>query len=306
MNYHVPVLLEESTNLLITNKTGTYFDATLGFGGHTSKFLSQLNNNATLVATDKDEVAYNFCEEKFAEDKRTIFYNAAFTEIRNISLVENISEYDGIFADLGVSSYQFDNVDSGFTYREEAILDLRMDKSTGEPAHNFINTAETDEIANVIYNYGEERKSRYIARSIVSERNISPITTTTHLKAVIQKVVPSKNLNKTLSRVFQALRIYVNNELDELKVFLSKGIELLKRGGRIVILSYHSLEDRIIKEFFKYEALSCVCPAEVPICVCDKESRLKILSRKPIIAKEEETKINPRARSAKLRAAEKI
>lgn len=306
MSYHVPVLLEESTNLLITNKTGTYFDATLGFGGHTSKFLSQLSKNSKIFATDKDLVAYNYCEDKFAGDTRTTFYNAAFTEIRNISLVEKLDGFDGIFADLGVSSYQFDNVDSGFTYRDEAVLDLRMNKSEGEPAYNFVNNAEADEIANIIFNYGEERKSRHIARSIVTERNLSPITTTAHLRDVIEKVVPGKHLNKTLSRVFQALRIYVNNELEELKEFLVKSIELLKKGGRIVILSYHSLEDRIVKEFFKFEALDCVCPAEVPICVCEKESTLKILTRKPIVASEEEIKINPRARSVKLRAAEKI
>jgi 16S rRNA (cytosine1402-N4)-methyltransferase len=306
MNHHVPVLLAESTNLVITNKTGTYFDATLGFGGHTSSFLSQLDKNSKLVATDKDIDAYTFCEEKFANDGRVELYNAAFTEIRNISLVDNIEGFDGIFADLGVSSFQFDNKDSGFTYREEAVLDLRMNKTVGAPAHKFINNAEQEEIADVIYNYGEERKSRLIAKSIVNERIIQPIETTTQLKMAIQKVVPVKNLNKTLSRVFQALRIYVNNELEELKDFLGKAVDLLKTGGRIVILSYHSLEDRIVKEFFKYQALSCVCPLEVPVCVCDKESRLKILTRKPIVAREAELKSNPRSRSVKLRAAEKI
>ncbi|MCW8849077.1 MAG: 16S rRNA (cytosine(1402)-N(4))-methyltransferase RsmH, partial [Melioribacteraceae bacterium] len=170
----------------------------------------------------------------------------------------------------------------------------------------FINSAESDEIADVIYKFGEERKSRQIAKSIVNDRQIKPIKTTTQLKAAIQKVVPVKNLNKTLSRVFQALRIYVNNELDELSEFLSKSIELLNVGGRIIILSYHSLEDRIVKDFFKYEALSCVCDNEIPICVCNKEPRLKILTRKPIISNSEELARNPRARSAKLRAAEKI
>ena len=203
MSYHVPVLFEESINLVITNKTGTYFDATLGFGGHTSGFLSQLSEDSKLIATDKDEIAYKFSEDKFAGDKRVTLYNAGFTEIRNISLVERIDGYDGIFADLGVSSYQFDNKDSGFTYREEAILDLRMNKTVGEPAYKFINNAETDEIANVIYNYGEERRSRQIARSIVLERQIQPIKTTTLLKHAIQKAVPVKNLNKTFQGCFK-------------------------------------------------------------------------------------------------------
>ena len=306
MKYHVPVLLEETTNLFITNKTGTYFDGTLGFGGHSTRFLSELSETSKLIATDKDIDAYRFCEERFANDNRVSIYNTSFTDIRNISLIDNIDGYDGIFADLGVSSYQFDNKDSGFTYREEAVLDLRMNKNKGVPAHEFINSAEAEEIANVIYNFGEERRSRQIAKSIVFAREIELIKTTTQLKNAIEKAVPAKNLNKTLSRVFQALRINVNNELDDLTEFLKKSIELLKVGGRIVILSYHSLEDRIVKDFIKYETLSCICPNEIPVCMCDKEPRLKALTRKPIIPSDEEIKANPRARSAKLRAAEKI
>jgi 16S rRNA (cytosine1402-N4)-methyltransferase len=306
MSFHVPVLLGESINMLITKETGNYFDGTLGFGGHTSNFLSKLDQHSKLIATDKDIEAYSFCEKKFSNDNRITIYNTSFTDIRTISLVENIGGYDGIFADLGVSSYQFDNVDSGFTYRDEAVLDLRMDKSKGEPAFEFINRAESDEIANVIYNYGEERKSRQIARRIVLLREEKTIRTTTQLKKIIESVVPIKNLNKTLSRVFQALRIYVNNELEELNFFLKSSINLLNPGGRIVIISYHSLEDRIVKDFFRHESLSCVCPPEVPVCICEKESAVKIITRKPIVAGESEIKLNPRARSAKLRTAEKI
>ena len=305
MNYHVPVLLQKSTEMLITNKTGTYFDATIGFGGHASSFLSHLDNNSKLIATDKDIEAYNFCENKFSADQRVTLYNTGFTDIRTISLVEKINGYDGIFADLGVSSYQLDNPDSGFTYREDAELDLRMNKSSGDPAYKFLNDADATEIANVIFNYGEEKNSRRIANNIVEKRKIEPIKTTSHLKLIVQKSVPVKHLNKTLSRVFQALRIFVNNELDELKDFLKKSLELLKVGGRLIVLSYHSLEDRIVKEFFRYEALSCVCPVDIPICNCDKISRLKILTKKPLVPDEEEIKINPRSRSVKLRAAEK-
>lgn len=306
MMHHVPVMLTETAQLLLTNKSGTYFDGTLGFGGHTSSFLSQLNNDAKFIATDKDIDAYSFCEDKFSGEKRVTIYNTTFVDIRTISLVDNIDGYDGIFADLGVSSFQFDNKESGFTYREEAVLDLRMNKNSGEPAYKFINAAKAEEIANVIYMYGEEKRSRQIAKNIINERKVKPIKTTTHLKEVIQKVIPVKNLNKTLSRVFQALRIYVNNELEELKYFLKNSLGLLKTGGRLVILSYHSLEDRIVKEFFRNEALDCICPTEIPICVCEKESSLKIITRKPMVASESEIKFNPRARSAKLRAAEKI
>lgn len=306
MAYHVPVMLNETTEHLIKNISGTYFDGTLGFGGHSSNFLKQLDSNAKIIATDKDSAAINYCENLFSGDERVTIYNSSFTEIKNISLVEGINGYDGIFADLGVSSFQFDNAESGFTYREEADLDLRMNKNIGEPAYKFINSADQNDIADVIYKFGEEKNSRKIARQIIAEREKKFIKTTIQLKEIIQKIVPVKNLNKTLSRVFQALRIYVNNELEELKLFLEKSVELLNQGGRIVILSYHSLEDRIIKDFFKYESLSCICPPEVPICICEKKSRLQIITRKPIIASEIEIKNNPRSRSAKLRAAQKI
>lgn len=306
MLYHVPVMLNETTELLTKNNSGTYFDGTIGFGGHSSNFLKHLNNNAKIIATDKDIDAIKYCEKLFENDKRISIYNSSFSEIRNITLLEGIDGYDGIFADLGVSSFQFDNADSGFTYREEAILDLRMDKSKGEPAHKFINSAEAKEIADVIYNYGEEKNSRKIAKTIIEERKLNYLKSTTQLKEIIKKVLPERHLNKTLSRVFQALRIYVNNELEELKLFLEKSVELLNNEGRIVILSYHSLEDRIVKDFFKYEALSCICPPEVPVCVCGKKKRLEIITKKPLTAGESELKSNSRSRSAKLRVAQKI
>ncbi len=304
--YHVPVMLDEVLDFLIVNSEGNYFDGTLGFGGHSSKILQRLGNNAKLIATDKDKDAFNYCKEQFKSEKRISIYNTSFTKIRTIYLLENVIGFDGILADLGVSSYQFDNKDSGFTYREEADLDLRMDKTVGEPAYNFLNTAKEEEIANVLFQFGEERKSRRIAKKIVLERATASIKTTTQLKKIVEAVIYKQHLNKTLSRVFQALRIYVNKELDELKEFLNLSVQLLNKGGRIVILTYHSLEDRIVKEFFKYEALSCVCPPEIPVCVCNKESTLKILTRKPVLPSKEEIKSNPRARSAKLRAAEKI
>lgn len=302
---HVPVMFDETAAILITNLSGTYFDGTIGFGGHTSGFLNKLNINSKIIATDKDEKAYKFCKDFFSSDSRVSLYNSSFTEIDNISKLENIKSYDGIFVDLGVSSFQYDNKDEGFTHREDAILDLRMNKNEGEPAYKFINRAEVDEIADVFFQFGEEKNSRKIAREIVLKRAKNQIKTTKQLRNIISEIVPDFYLIKTVSRIFQALRIYVNNELEELKIFLTKSVELLKTGGRIVVLSYHSLEDRIVKEFFKYENLSCVCPNEAPICTCDKISRLKILTRKPIIPTETEIKINKRARSAKLRAAEK-
>ena len=306
MTHHVPVMQNEVNEYLLTKLTGTYFDGTLGFGGHASKILSLLDDKAKYIATDKDIVAFEFCKNKFTDDKRLQIYNTGFTDLKNIAKLEDCDKFDGIFADLGVSSFQLDNKDAGFTYREDTVLDLRMNKSVGEPAYEFLNNAEQDEIANVIYEFGEERKSRRIASIIVRNRSSELIKTTTQLYKMVDTVTPTQNLNKTLSRVFQALRIYVNNELSELKEFLIQSEKLLKKGGRIVILSYHSLEDRIVKEFFKQEALSCVCPTEIPICICDKKSTLKILTRKPLIPTDAEVKSNPRSRSAKFRVAEKL
>ena len=227
-------------------------------------------------------------------------------QIDIISKIESISNYNGIFADLGVSSFQLDNPDSGFTYRAEAKLDLRMDKAKVVTASDIVNSFSEEELADIIYKFGEEKNSRQISKKIVDYRKRKKIESTTDLSELISSITPFKYRIKTLSRVFQALRIYVNDELEALKTFLTKSVDLLTNGGRIVILTYHSLEDRIVKESFKYEALDCICPKDYPVCMCDKESRLRILTKKPVTPSEEELQNNIRARSAKLRAAEKI
>jgi 16S rRNA (cytosine1402-N4)-methyltransferase len=303
---HQPVLLNESIDYLITDLNGSYLDATIGFGGHSKEFLKRLNADAKLVGIDKDDNAYKACKETFKEDKRVSLFKTGFKNIGLISKIEFIEKFDGIFADLGVSSFQLDESDSGFTYREEATLDLRMSKEDGIPAYEVLNTFEEKEIADILYHFGEEKNSRKLARLILNERAKKKITTTTHLKELIESSTPQPFVFKTLSRVFQALRIYVNNELDELKEFLEKSIDLLNPGGRIVILSYHSLEDRIVKEQFKFESLDCICPPEIPVCICDKEKRVNIITRKPVTPSDQEIKENRRARSAKLRVAERV
>lgn len=305
-NHHTPVLLNESINYLITDKSGNYFDATLGFGGHTEAILKNLSGDASLIATDVDKEAFAFSKEKFSIDKRIKLYNFNFSEIELIAKIESLKFFDGILADLGVSSFQLDNPEAGFTYREEAELDLRMDKSIVVSASDIINSFSEEDLAGIFFRYGEERNSRRIAREIVKRRNDFKIETTSQLKELISNVIPLTNQNKTFSRIFQSLRIYVNDELGVLKTFLEKSVSLLKKGGRIVVISYHSLEDRIVKETFKYETLDCICPKEFPVCQCDKERRLKILTKKPVTPSGEEILVNPRARSAKLRAAEKV
>ncbi|MFH1197751.1 MAG: 16S rRNA (cytosine(1402)-N(4))-methyltransferase RsmH [bacterium] len=303
---HIPVLLKESIEYLLTNKNGNYFDGTIGFGGHSAELIKFLESPACLVGVDKDINAVNFCKEKFKTDPRVKIYNTSFVEIKKISKIEFIDKFDGIFADLGVSSFQLDTPDSGFSYSADAPLDFRMNKAVGISAAELINSLDENEITDILFKYGEENKSRLIARKIIETRKSGRISTTGQLKKVIEDVTPTHLRIKTLSRVFQGFRIYINSELDELKIFLDNAIELLKPGSRIVIISYHSLEDRIVKEKFKYESLECICPPGLPICVCNKKPGLKIFTKKPVVPSDEETKINKRARSAKLRVAEKI
>lgn len=303
--HHKPVMLKETMDYLINNKAGIYFDGTLGFGGHTKEILSHLNENGKVIATDVDSEALNFCREKFS-DERIKLYNFNFSKVDIISKLESIKSYDGIMADLGVSSYQLDNVDSGFTFRQDASLDLRMDKNLTLTAADIINSYPENELANIFYQFGEEKKSRIIASRISEQRIVKKFVTTFDLVKIIESLVPENFRVKTLSRIFQALRICVNNELENLKLFLTNSISLLKSGARIVIISYHSLEDRIVKDIFKYESIDCICPKDYPICKCDKVKRLKIITKKPLLPSKEEIAANRRSRSAKLRVAERI
>lgn len=303
--HHKPVMLKETMDYLINNKAGIYFDGTLGFGGHTKEILSHLNENGKVIATDVDSEALNFCREKFS-DERIKFYNFNFSKVDIISKLESIKSYDGIMADLGVSSFQLDNVDSGFTFRQDASLDLRMDKNLTLTAADIINSYPENELANIFYQFGEEKKSRIIASRISEQRIVKKFVTTFDLVKIIESLVPENFRVKTLSRIFQALRICVNNELENLKLFLTNSISLLKSGARLVIISYHSLEDRIVKDIFKYESIDCICPKDYPICKCDKVKRLKIITKKPLLPSKEEIAANRRSRSAKLRVAERI
>ncbi|MGE5499956.1 MAG: 16S rRNA (cytosine(1402)-N(4))-methyltransferase RsmH [Syntrophothermus sp.] len=304
--HHTPVLLKESVGYLIERTDGSYFDGTIGFGGHSAEFLKHLSPDAKLVATEVDQNAYTFCKDKFSEDSRLRLYNTNFSQINIVSKIEFINGYDGIFADLGVSSFQLDNPESGFTYRSEAPLDLRLDKTRPLSAADVVNDFREEELASIFFELGEEKNSRRIARSICQRREVKKIKTTSDIVSLVAEIVPEHFVVKSLSRIFQALRIYVNDELGVLKEFLNKSVDLLAPDGNIVILTYHSLEDRIVKEVFKHESLSCVCPPAFPVCVCGKVKRLQILNRKPVTPDDEELKMNPRSRSAKLRAAKKI
>jgi len=305
-SHHKPVLLQESIDLLIMGKAGVYFEGTLGFGGHSEEILKRLSPRGILVSTDLDTNAFYFSRKKFEGDKRAKLYNFNYSLVDVIAKIESMEFFDGILVDLGVSSFQLDNSEAGFSYSADTKLDMRFDEKLKISAADVVNTFEENDLAGIIWKYGEERKSKLIARKICELRKIKNINTTGELKELVSKVMPERFLRKSLSRIFQALRIYVNSELDTLKSFLNNSVKVLGKGGRIVVISYHSLEDRVVKEFFKYENLKCVCPKDVPVCICNKEQTLKIITRKPVVPADEEIRLNKRARSAKLRAAERI
>lgn len=304
--HHTPVMLKESLDLLINDRSGIYFDATLGFAGHTGEILRRLNTEGKLVASDVDKDAFKFCQKKFKDEVRLNLYNLNYSFIDVIAKIESIDFFDGVLADLGVSSFQLDEPSSGFTYRSDAKLDLRMDKTKNINAADIINTFTEEDLANIFYEFGEEKNSRKISRSIVNHRIGKKIETTGELVSIISELVPQPFQRKTLSRVFQALRIYVNDELENLKSFLFNSVNVLKKGGRIVVITYHSLEDRIVKDFFKAETIVNLSPKEDPLGIKKIDARLKLVNKKPITPTEDEITRNYRARSAKLRTAERL
>lgn len=302
--FHKPVLLETAIQFLITEPDGIYYDGTLGGGGYSELILSKLSREGRLISTDLDEAAINFCKKKFKDEDRITIVKSNFKNIKQILEEMNIKKINGAVLDLGISSYQIDNASEGFSYRFETDFDLRFDKTQGAPAYELINQMEKKEIAEILWHYGEEKFSHKIAREIENYIKRNPIKTTKEIVEIVSRVTPKHKLNDTLSRIFQAFRIYVNDELDNLKIFLNDSLDLIKSGGRIVIISYHSLEDRIVKEFFNLNSQHCTCPPEYPSCLCGKKLKLKKLNKKVLTPDKEELIMNPRSRSAKLRAAE--
>ncbi|MBM4175147.1 MAG: 16S rRNA (cytosine(1402)-N(4))-methyltransferase RsmH [Ignavibacteria bacterium] len=303
-SFHRPVLLKETLTYLITKKDGVYFDGTLGGGGYSKAVLDNIDQSGTVIATDLDINAINFCKKKFENEKRIIIVNDSYKNVNTVLRDLGVGKISGAVLDLGVSSFQLDSRDSGFSYRIDSKFDLRFNKNIGQSASEILNEFSQKELEEIVKNFGEEKNYKKIVRAIVEKRNQSPIKTTKQVVELISNLVAVNKVNETLSRVFQAFRIFVNSELDNLKSFLSDVIDVIESKGRIVIVSYHSLEDRIVKDFFNYEALSCVCPREIPVCICDKKARIKKLHKKVVFPSEDEIRINSRARSAKLRAVE--
>jgi len=303
--FHEPVLKEEALTFLVTAKKGIYLDGTLGGGGHSEAILKNINKSGRLIALDLDNDAIHFSRTRL-KHKNFLVEQANFKNLGEVLKKLKINRVHGILLDLGVSSYQIDTAEKGFSYRVSGKLDMRMNSKQQLTAHEIANTFSEEKLREIFKKYGEERRYRAISRVIIREREKNVIETTTDLQEIISVVLPYQNRVKSLSRIFQALRIAVNEELENLKAALESGLDYLTTGGRLVVISYHSLEDRIVKNFFKQESRRCVCPPDLPICVCGEPGRLKILTKRSIQPSKEEVQRNPRSRSARLRTAEML
>ena len=300
--HHVPVMREEVTEALAVKPEGRYLDCTLGGGGHSAEILKRLVGGH-LYAVDKDEDALTHARARLGD---------APTYLRS-DFKDTIADWregalDGVLMDLGVSSYQLDTPERGFSYRFDAPLDMRMDRDAKLTAEQVVNEYSEKDLADIFFKYGEEPYARKIAANIVKERKNARIQSTAALVSIIERSIPPKvrySGSHPAKRVFQAIRIEVNGELSGLYEAVLGAIKLLKKGGRIAIITFHSLEDRIVKQAFKYAAADCICPPRSPICTCGKVSEITILTGKPILPSEWETENNPRSKSAKLRVAEK-
>lgn len=305
---HKPVLLNECIEGLNINPEGIYVDGTLGGAGHSIEILKKLSEKGMLIGIDRDEEALKAAKNRLAQYKNVKYVHDNHDNIKNILQKLNIDKVDGILLDLGVSSYQLDERNRGFSYLGDNELDMRMDKTQELTAKKIVNKYQEKELANIIYEYGEEKFSRQIAKNICQYRKEKTINTTKQLVEIIEKSIPKSKQNNghPAKRTFQAIRIEVNNEIKPLYNTVKDSIDCLKSKGRLCIITFHSLEDRAVKNAYIEAKGKCTCPSDLPYCVCGAKSLGKIINKKPIIATKEEQKENSRSKSAKLRIFEKI
>ena len=306
---HISVLFNETIDSLNVKDGGIYVDGTLGGGGH-SRGILQSAKDVRLIGIDRDIEAIGAAEKRLEEFKENVtLVNRNFSEVKQILSELNIEKIDGAVLDLGVSSYQLDNAERGFSYMHDARLDMRMNPNDTISAYEVINNYTKEELTHIFYEYGEEKWSSRVAEFIVEKRIKKPVETTLELVDIIKAAIPKKvrvEGSHPAKRIFQAIRIEVNNELGILKDAVCDIVNVLKPGGRIAVITFHSLEDRIIKKTFSELAMGCVCPKSFPVCVCNRQPVVKIIAKKPILPTDEEENENPRSKSAKLRIAEKI
>jgi 16S rRNA (cytosine1402-N4)-methyltransferase len=307
---HVPVMLNETIELLDVKPGGRYIDATFGGGGHSRAILERCAPQGELLALDADPAAVERgCSMAREFPTRLAVIHANFAFVRDVAREHGFEKVNGILFDLGLSSFQFDEHERGFSLHADVRLDMRLDPTAeGPTAWEIVNEWPQDQIANVIYQYGEERRSRRIARAIVDRRDQNPIETNAELAAIVESALGGRRGARIhpATKTFQAIRIAVNRELDSLGTGLISARDLLAPGGRVAVISFHSLEDRIVKQFFQQEARDCICPPDLPVCNCDHKSTLRLITRRPIVPTDEEQGANPRSRSGRLRVAERM
>ena len=306
-DYHIPVLYYETLDNLVINPDGIYIDCTLGGGSHSEGILEKLSNKGLLISIDQDSTAIEYSKKRLERfGSKWKVFKGNFESIDTIAYMAGVDKVDGILMDIGVSSKQLDDPDRGFSYRYDVKLDMRMNTEQNISAYDVVNTYSEEQLSKIIFEYGEERHARKIAKLIVEERKSFPIEKTSDLIALIKRAYPERSSKHPAKKTFQAIRIEVNRELEVLENAMSKAVELLKVGGRLAIITFHSLEDRIVKNKFKDLATACKCPKDIPICVCGGVKKFEIITKKPIIPIDDELKNNNRAHSSKLRILERI
>ncbi len=309
VKHHVPVLGKEVLFYLNAEEKSLIVDGTLGDGGHSESILKNTDSRCRVLGIDQDASALARAKKRLAHfGNRVIYVHGNFSDIKNILQQEGIMKIDGLLLDLGISSPQIDVPERGFSFTHDGPLDMRMNRENKVTAANLLEKSSDTELEFIIKTYGEEHFYKKIVRAIRKAQEKTPVTTTRQLAQIVSGAIPASRQKKIhpATRTFQALRIAVNNELERLALALRSSLEVLNQGGRLVVISFHSLEDRIVKQFFRAEESSCTCPPKLPICVCGKKSTLRTLTTKPVTPSKKEVMDNPRASSAKLRAAERI
>ncbi|MBN8048473.1 MULTISPECIES: 16S rRNA (cytosine(1402)-N(4))-methyltransferase RsmH [Paraclostridium] len=308
--HHVSVLLDECIDNLNIKPDGVYVDCTMGGAGHSKEIVKRLSKDGLFIGFDQDINAINTAKERLSEySDRVKFVHSNFQNLKNELEKIGVYKVDGVLADLGVSSHQLDEADRGFSYMQDAPLDMRMDIRCSFSAYDVVNTYSEAELSKIIKDYGEDNWAKRIAKFIVEGRKEKNIETTGELVEIIKKAIPKKariDGPHPAKRTFQAIRIEVNDELGVITEMIDDAASIMNEGGRICIITFHSLEDRIVKNAFRDLATDCICPPHIPICQCDKEALVKVITRKPILPTDKEIEENPRSRSAKLRVAERI
>ena len=314
---HIPVLREEVLTYLNPKSGGLYVDATIGLGGHSLSVLQKSAPKGKLIGIDRDALALSKCEKRMKVFKnRVSLIHGNFSDLQDLLEIQGVSKVDGVVFDLGVSSFQLDTPERGFSFQHNGPLDMRMDQQMPKLASDIVNDSTAKSLMKIFREYGEERFAKLIAQRIVESRSVEPITNTQQLTQIVESVVPRKFKNRKdnsqqrrihpATRVFQALRIEVNDELNNLKRGIDAAVSVLKKDGCLCMISFHSLEDRIVKRKFQFYAKTCICSPKAPICVCNHQQKLKVITRRPILASANEIEINPRSRSAKMRVAVKV